>query len=75
MPALQERRDTILFYDYIGMPTTEIAKTLGLSEKTVTQSLQEPVLKHRTVFFVSYMDTSAAIINKITNTVQGRKTA
>jgi|TARA_R100000152_G_C6649105_1_gene91232 hypothetical protein len=74
MFSLRERRDKILFYDYIGMPAEEIAEYLNLSPRTVQQTIREPVLKHRTVFFVGYMDTSPEIINKITNTVQDHKT-
>jgi hypothetical protein len=73
MFSLRERRDKILFYDYLGMPPEEIAQYLNLSLRTIQTTLREPVLKHRTVFFVGYMDTSPEIINRITNTVQDQK--
>ena len=73
MFSLRERREKILFYDYLGMPHDEIATTLGLSTRTIKATLRQPVLKHRTVFFVGYMDTSPEIINRITNTVQDQK--
>tara|TARA_R100000808_G_scaffold9706_1_gene26421 strand:- start:34676 stop:34915 length:240 start_codon:yes stop_codon:yes gene_type:complete len=73
MFSLREKREKILFYDYLGMPPEEIAQYLNLSLRTIQTTLREPVLKHRTVFFVGYMDTSPEIINKITNTVQDQK--
>jgi len=73
MPGLRNRREKILLYDYLGMPHAEIAETLGLTIKTIKTILKEPVLKHRTVFFVGYMDTSPEIINEIINTVQDHK--
>ena len=73
MFSLRERRDKILFYDYLGMPPEEIAQYLNLSLRTIQTTLREPVLKHRTIFFVGYMDTSPEIINRITNTVQDQK--
>ena len=73
MFSLRERRDKILFYDYLGMPPAEIAQYLNLSLRTIQTTLREPVLKHRTIFFVGYMDTSPEIINRITNTVQDQK--
>lgn len=73
MVSLRDKRDKILFYDYIGMPHPEIASLLGLSLKTIQTTLRKPVLNHRTIFFVGYMDTSTEIINKITNTVQDKE--
>ena len=73
MPGLRTRRDKILLYAYLGMPRAEIAETLGLTLKTIITTLKEPVLKHRTVFYVGYMDTSHEIINEIVNTVQDHK--
>ena len=73
MPGLRNRRDKILLYASLGMPHAEIAHTLGLSIKTIETTLKEPVLKHRTVFYVGYMDTSPEIINEIVNTVQDHK--
>ena len=73
MFSLREKREKILFYDYLGMPPEEIAQYLNLSLRTIQTTLREPVLKHRTVFFVGYMDTSPEIINRITNTVQDQK--
>ena len=73
MFSLREKREKILFYDYLGMPPEEIAQYLNLSLRTIQTTLREPVLKHRTVFFVGYMDTRPEIINRITNTVQDQK--
>ena len=73
MPCLRHRRDKILLYNYLGMPHDEIAEILGLTLKTITTTINAPVLTHRTVYFVGYMDTSPEIINEIINTVQDHK--
>lgn len=73
MVSLRDKRDKILFYDYIGMPHPEIATLLSISQKTITETLRKPVLNHRSVSYVGYMDTSPDVINQIVNTVQDNK--
>ena len=73
MVSLRDKRDKILFNDYIGMPHPEIASLLNISPKTVIETLRKPVLNHRSLFYVAYMDTSPAVINEIINTVQDHK--